>query len=235
MNKTVSAIIPVFDEEKNIARIIKFLLKNSSINEIICVNDGSTDKSLEILNKFRTKIKIINYKKNHGKGHALAKGVKKAKSEIILFLDADLINLTEKHIDSILLPILKGKKRAVLGYGTPKINHFIASRGLVKSVTGQRAYFRKDLLPHLKKMAKTRFGVEIYLSSIFSKKETKMVPLVKLTHVWKHKKHKPQKALKQYIIMGTEIAQEIGRRELREHPKLRIQLYYRKVFNYIFA
>lgn len=220
MEKSVSAIIPVFDEEKNISRLIKFLLKVTLIGEIVCVNDGSTDKSLEILKGFGNKIKIISYKNNRGKGYALAEGIKKAKGEITLFLDADLINLTEKHIQNVLSPILSGSKKAILGYGTPGKNHFFASSSIVKRVTGQRAYYRKDLIPHLNKIAKTKYGVEIYLNSLFGEKETKMVPLVKLGHIWKHKKHKTPRALKQYIVMGKEIAQEIGKRELREYSKL---------------
>ena len=63
---SVSAIVPAFDEEKNIAKTIKFLLEDSLINEVICVNDGSTDSSFEIINSFKNKIKTINLKENHG-------------------------------------------------------------------------------------------------------------------------------------------------------------------------
>lgn len=212
--KSVSAVIPVFDEEKNIGEIVAFLLKNPLLDEIICVNDGSTDKSLKILLQFKEEIKIINLEKNHGKGFAVCEGIKKAKGEILLFLDADLINLKEKHIKDLLEPILNGAKKAVLGYGTPSKNHLFSSRAFVKSVTGQRAYYKKDILPHLSKMAKTRYGVEIYLNSLFKKKQTAMVPLIRLSHIWKHKKHSPQKAFKQYIQMGTEVASQLGKEKV---------------------
>lgn len=216
MNKTVSAIVPVFDEEKNIEKTIKFLLKNPLITKVICVNDGSSDTSLQIMKNFQNKIKIVNLKKNYGKGKALSVGIKKAESEIVLFLDADLINFTKKHLELILLPLFKKQKRAVLGFGTPKKTHFFSSSSLVKGNTGQRAYFREDLIPYLKTMAKKKYGVEIYLNGLFKKEDVKMVPLIKVTHIWKHKKHPPQKAIKQYIKMGTEIAKEVGKRELRE-------------------
>lgn len=210
----IAAIVPVFDEEKNIEYMIKFLLKNPFFDEIICVNDGSTDKSLSILKKYQNKIKIINLKRNCGKGYALAEGIKNANADITVFLDADLINLTEKHIKSLLSPILSGEKRAVLGYGTPSKNHFFSTRSFVKSITGQRAYYKKDLIPHLKQMRKTRYGVEIFLSGLFKKHEIKMVPFVKLTHIWKHKKHRPHKALRQYFLMGAEIASQLGKEKI---------------------
>lgn len=214
--KTITAVIPVFEEEKNIGKLLKFLLKTSFFDEIICVNDGSTDKSLEIMNGFKNKIIIINLRKNHGKGYALSEGVKSAKGEIVVFLDGDLVNLTIKHIGQLLSPVLKESKKAVLGYGTPTKDHFYATRSWVKNITGQRVYYRNDLLPHLKEIAKKKYGVEIYLNSLFNKKETKMIPLVKLTHVWNHKKNKPLKALKRYLKMNKDVAQEIGKKEIKK-------------------
>lgn len=213
---SVSAVIPVFNEEKNIAKILKFITENPLIDEIICVNDGSTDNSLSIINKFSKNIHIISYKKNHGKGHAMAQGVKKAKNEIVLFLDADLINVKHKHIKDILTPMFKKEKKAVLGYGTRSRNHFWDSSSFVKSVTGQRAYFRQDLFPYLNIMARKKYGVEIYLNTLFDKKDVELIPLIKVTHIWNHKKHPPYKAIKQYLKLGTEVAQEIGKSELKE-------------------
>jgi hypothetical protein len=43
--KFVSAIVPVFNEEKTVAKVVKTLVKSSLVNEVICINDGSTDKS----------------------------------------------------------------------------------------------------------------------------------------------------------------------------------------------
>jgi len=49
--KTISAIVPVYNEDKTVAKVVETLLNNPLINEVICVNDGSTDKSLTILKK----------------------------------------------------------------------------------------------------------------------------------------------------------------------------------------
>ena len=72
MKKTVSAIVPVFNEEKTVKVVVETLLASKLISEVICVNDGSTDKGLEILKSFGRKIKLIDLKRNHGKGFALS-------------------------------------------------------------------------------------------------------------------------------------------------------------------
>lgn len=207
--KSVSAIVPVFNEEKTVTSVIETLIESSLIDEVICVNDGSTDKSLVVMKKHKGKIQLIDLKKNHGKGFALAKGIKKAKGEIVTFIDADLTNLSEKYLKILLQPILSSNTKAVLGY--PSKNSLMPA--VFMNLTGERAYYRKDLLPHLDKMATTRFGVEVFLNKLFNKKETKKIPLRGLVGLYKYEKHGSSNAFKEYLGEAVEIAQEIGRRE----------------------
>jgi glycosyltransferase involved in cell wall biosynthesis/SAM-dependent methyltransferase len=205
--RTVSAIVPIFNEEKTLAKVIETLLKSNLIDEVICVNDGSTDKSLAILKKFKDKIRVINLKKNSGKGYALVEGIKNAKSEIVAFIDADLTNLSDNHINTLFEPVLEDKFKAVLGYPSSGWMPDVFS-----NLTGERVYLKKDLFPHLERMAKTRFGVEIFLNELF-KNETKEVPLKQLKGLYKYEKRNPTDTIKEYLGETIEIAQEIGRRE----------------------
>ncbi|PIP31381.1 hypothetical protein COX24_03925 [bacterium (Candidatus Gribaldobacteria) CG23_combo_of_CG06-09_8_20_14_all_37_87_8] len=208
MKKTVSAIVPVFNEERTVAGVIEVLLKNNLIGEVICINDGSTDKTLTTLEGFSDKIQLIDFKKNKGKSYALVEGIKRAKYKIITFFDADLTNLSDDHIKTLLEPILEKKFRAILGY---------PSNGWTpdpfSSLTGERAYYKKDLVPHLERMARTKFGVEIFLNNLFTEDETKKVPLKKLRGLYKYEKHNSITAFKEYLGEAVEIAQEIGKRE----------------------
>jgi len=91
----ISLIIPAYNEEKNILRMLKklrLLLKNEKDKwEILIINDGSTDNTLGILKNYKPKFfKIISYKKNKGKGFAVKKGVKEATGDYICFIDSDL-------------------------------------------------------------------------------------------------------------------------------------------------
>ena len=98
---SLSVIIPIFNEEKrliNSLKKIKKFIRNKKI-EIIFVNDGSTDlsqKTIQTFVKDNKKTKIINLKKNIGKGGALKEGIKIAKYKWILTLDLDLsVPITE--------------------------------------------------------------------------------------------------------------------------------------------
>jgi len=213
--RNISAVIPVYDEEKTVERVIKTLLSHPLIGEVIAINDGSTDRSGEILKRFGEKIKLINLKKNHGKGFGLSVGTKRANGEIITFWDADLINFAHKHIDSLLKPILSGEAEIVLGYGVRENNKAdVALSGL----TGERAYYRRDLLPHLTKMARTRFGVEVYLNNALKKKRTAKIPWPDLRALFKTDKFGPQKAFREYFKASLEIARTIGEREIISTP-----------------
>ena len=111
MNYT-SIIIPLYNEEIRMDYcfdiIIKLLKKKEKIfKEIIFVNDGSTDKSknkiLEFIKKtekknFKTKIKLISYSKNKGKGYALKRGILSSKFDWILTCDLDMSVLPEQYL-----------------------------------------------------------------------------------------------------------------------------------------
>ena len=90
--KKISVIIPFYNMELYLTRCLKSIINNSYKNlEIICVNDGSTDASLEILEKYKkedSRIIIIN-QKNKGVSAARNAGLDIATGEFISFVDAD--------------------------------------------------------------------------------------------------------------------------------------------------
>ncbi len=88
----VSVIIPVYNVEKYLRECLDSVINQTlSDIEIICVNDGSTDNSLAILEEYAqkdTRIKIIS-KRNEGAGKARQAAIKKASGEYLAFLDGD--------------------------------------------------------------------------------------------------------------------------------------------------
>ena len=93
----ISIVVPLYNEEKNIdylfERLTSVLNKITSSYEIVCVNDGSKDNTLECLieqNRYNPAIKVVNLSRNFGKEIALTAGIDYATGAAVIPIDADL-------------------------------------------------------------------------------------------------------------------------------------------------
>jgi glycosyltransferase involved in cell wall biosynthesis len=93
----LSIVIPMFNEAENVESTLKrvgeALASFEGTYEIIAVNDGSIDYTLETLKRIESqneKIKVVSYSKNMGRGMALRKGFQESKGEMVVSIDADL-------------------------------------------------------------------------------------------------------------------------------------------------
>lgn len=172
----VSVVIPAYNEEKTIGKVIEETLQvMDSLGipyEIIVVDDGSTDHTKEVASKY--KAIVLSNGKNQGKGYALRRGFQHSKGDIIITIDADGSH-KPKDIPDLLHPLFNGADMVAgsrfLGNGkdfTSKLhmlgNHIInmiimvLTRKLITdSQTGLRA-FKKEVL---KSVALKSSGYEI--------------------------------------------------------------------------
>ncbi|MGZ7134452.1 MAG: glycosyltransferase [Methanobacterium sp.] len=104
---SVSIVIPAYNESSSVGNIIKIVKKLDIVNEVIVVDDGSTDDTAAIAEKEGAI--VIKHATNSGKGAALNTGFKNSKGDIVAFIDADLKNLTSDQVVKIIEPILDGK------------------------------------------------------------------------------------------------------------------------------
>ncbi|MBU1327482.1 glycosyltransferase family 2 protein [Patescibacteria group bacterium] len=114
---TLSVIIPVYNEEKTIGEILLRVTRlrlSGWTKEIIVIDDGSTDKTRLLLEKWEKKVTVIYKKKNEGKGSAVSIGLSKATGEIILIQDADLEYSPEDY-PALLTPFENSKINIVYG------------------------------------------------------------------------------------------------------------------------
>lgn len=96
MNVKLSLVVPVYNEEKRFKKgldtYFTYLTKQKYNWEIILVNDGSTDQTLDLVSEYiknKKNVNFISYNQNRGKGYAICAGVKAALGEYILFADID--------------------------------------------------------------------------------------------------------------------------------------------------
>ncbi len=219
MAQKVSCVIPAFNEEKTIAGVIEVCLNTPEIDEVIVVSDGSEDKTVTEAKKIKGKVKIIDLKQNHGKGYAVAQGIKEAKNELLLFMDADFINLQPYHLSSIINPVLSNQVDMVIGPNLALEKPFLQRTLLTTPFCGQRCLRKKEILPFLKKMERSKYGLEVLLNDIFRKKRIIATPIIsnKELHLLKHKKQ--DNWLPRYIQEMWEIVQLTAKNKSKEYRK----------------
>ena len=103
----ISAIIAAYNEEKTIAEVLSVLTKSPMIDEIIVVSDGSTDRTVEISRSFD--VTTLALRENRGKGYAMRLGVDYARHDVLFFVDGDMFNLTDEHIESLVRPVVRNE------------------------------------------------------------------------------------------------------------------------------
>lgn len=210
--KKVSAIICAYNEEKTIRDVIYSVDGTRMFNEIIVVNDGSTDDTKRIITDCKDTIDFmdVHLPENKGKGYAMAIGIEKSTSEILVFIDADLTELSAIQLATplkeLIIPIQNNEADMVLGQPFVTILNFKINP--FKSLTGERSVKREDILPLINKMKASRFGVETLINLYYQAtgRVVKYVLLPELDHLSKFSKVSTLSAAKQYVKEGQEIA-----------------------------
>ena len=131
----ISIIIPVFNEEENIEKLLNSIKKNKIKNkEIIIVDDGSTDNTREILKKFGSFVKCVHIKKS-GVARARNVGIRYSRGSLIFFFDGDVI-LKNNTLKSFIKCFKENKKLNILqGHWNktyPSETNFITKHILLK-------------------------------------------------------------------------------------------------------
>lgn len=200
----ITAIIPAFNEEKTIGKVISTVKKVDLVDNIIVVSDGSKDDTVYIANKFN--VEVIELKENLGKGCAIKRGVEESKGNILVFLDADLVGLTPEHITSLLTPLISDEYHMSIGVFNHGRIYTDFAQKITPFLSGQRAIKREifDEVPNIDIM---NYGVEMALTKFIKQNRFKVieVPLKDLTHLMKEEKMGIIKGFKERLKMYLEI------------------------------
>lgn len=178
----LSIIIPAFNEENSVQKIIK---KVANVNypcdfEIIFINNGSIDLTLKKASEIKIhNLKIFSYKKNMGKGFAIKTGLSHATGNIYIIQDADL-EYNPENIPSLIKPLINkkfdialgnrfsGKNKKDIYYFGNKLFTFLVNvlySSKIKDVeTGYKAFTKE--VANLLKFELNDFGFEIEFISM---------------------------------------------------------------------
>ena len=113
----LSIVMPVYNERATVASVIRTVLEQPEVGELIIVNDASRDGSDQELERVKSedpRIRVFHHEVNQGKGSALRTGIGYATRDVILIQDADM-EYDPSEYPLLLGPILRGKADAVFG------------------------------------------------------------------------------------------------------------------------
>ena len=158
----ISCIICAFNEAPRIAAVLAVASSHPLLDEIIVVDDGSTDNTADMVRRFPG-VRLIRHPENRGKSQAVATGVESAHGDVLMLLDADLTGLATAHITGLAAPVLSGQASLSLSLRQNSLPIF-RSLGL-DFVSGERV-FRKELLSDALEDIRRlpRFGIELFIN-----------------------------------------------------------------------
>lgn len=183
----IATIIPAYDEEKTIGNVLGPLSAMDIIDEIIVISDGSHDNTARIARNYNAR--VIELEKNKGKANAVLTGVKNTDADIILMLDADLIGLKDRHVMSLLQPVIDKEVDMTIGIFKSGRGATDLAQKIAPFLSGQRV-ISKSVFDKLKYYKVKDYGIEMALTLMAEKEKIKVkeIYLPDLTHVMKEEK-----------------------------------------------
>jgi glycosyltransferase involved in cell wall biosynthesis len=186
--RAASCIVPAFNEAARITSVLSAICSAQLVDEIIVVDDGSEDDTAEVAASHNGAL-VTRLPRNLGKAGAMCVGARRAKNDVLVFLDADLLHLTPQHVDRLVAPVLAGEADMTVGQfwsGSPFVTAWMR---FCPAISGQRAMRTADFLA-IPDLTSARFGVEVVITRYAAARRlrTRYVHLPRITHVVKERK-----------------------------------------------
>ncbi len=160
----ISCIIPAYNEQARIGAVISIVAAHPLIDEVIVVDDGSTDATARVAGD-REGIVLLQLARNGGKTNAVRVGLEQATGDYILFVDADLVGLDGADLTALVAPVLRGDADMSMSLrrNAPWLWHRIG----IDYISGERVIPAALVIERMAELrALPRFGFETWLNGI---------------------------------------------------------------------
>ena len=213
-SEPVSCVIPAYNESRCIANVLDVVCQVPDLVQITVVDDGSEDNTSEVVRSYRerdARIRLLRLPTNRGKGGAMTVGADASASDLIVFLDADLVGLRSEHVLALIEPVRNGVCSMTLGLFTHGRRSTDWSHHLTPFLSGQRC-LRWSLFRSTPDLATARSGVEVALNLHAWRHGYRVmsVPWYGVTHVMKHEKRGWLRGKWSYLPMYGEIVRYLA-------------------------
>lgn len=209
LNIRTTCIIPFYNEEYRVFQVLEVVTEIKNIAQIICVDDGSDDDTADLIEQYYPQVKLIRLPYNQGKAAAIRHGLKFAKYENILLMDADLQSINKLEVEKAI--------RAIAHYNLDMlILRRINAPWFVKFdrgdilLSGERIVKKKDLIKILNQEV-NRYQVELAINLYMQKhkRNVRWMPW-SATNTYKAKKIGLVEGYKKEFEMFTDIVLYAG-------------------------
>ncbi len=221
MNKKVTCLIPFFNENERIIRVVKVMKNVALIDEIVVVDDGSTDKASRMIKEQFPNVKLIILPQNRGKAYAIKKGLEYIKTQYVFLSDADLDNLVIEEIEVGIKTILNDSslgmvilKRIEPNKNFPIISKIRFFERISCIFGGERILLTKDLRTIMNNKI-TNYQIEVAINQFMINHRKKVVWTKSSAHNYYRKVNSGLLGIwYKYLKMTKEIIDYVGLKKL---------------------
>ncbi len=218
---SISCLIPFYNEGNQILKVLDVISKVNGIDQIVAVDDGSTDLAfLKIQSRF-PKVRLVRHQKNQGKTAAVKTALKEINSDFTLLCDADLRSLKVSEIQAVVTAINNKLDMVILRNFKPNPNYSLVNRfRLIRRISfilsGQRILKTQDLSMAIKEFDSNGYQLETAVNQYMIDHNKKVKWLsYSATNNYKIKELGLRRVIFKYLKMTYHILSCIGLKNCR--------------------
>ncbi len=162
-NDKVSCITAAYNEASRVGAVLQAVIGHPLVDEVIVIDDGSTDGTAEVLRSI-SGIKPIILEKNGGKSNAVMRGLQEARNDLVMLIDADLVNLQPHNITALIEPVSSGAVDMTVSMRSNSLPFY---RWFGNDFVSGERVFSKRLIPDISALGRLKgFELEVFLNKL---------------------------------------------------------------------